>query len=407
MPEYSNQPTAADFDRESQQFVKTSIALFAAGFATFSALYCVQPLMPLFSDHFGVAPAVSSLSLSLTTGVLAFSILIFGLMSEGLERKRVMGSCLAASSALSLLAAFAPTWNLLLITRALSGAVLGGVPALALAYLAEETQSSRLGFATGLYIGGNAIGGMSGRVIGGIMADLGGWPLAFGVIGGIGILATAAFFWLLPKSRCFQPRHGLSLSQHFAPMAQHLHHPALHWVFVAGFALMGSFVTVYNYLAYRLSAPPFELDQSAIGAVFIVYIFGTVTSTIAGRFADRHGRPAVLAVGLGVMLLGLLLTVAATLPVIIVGIALYTSGFFAAHSTASGWTGQLAEHGKGQAAGLYLLAYYLGSSIIGSLGGVFWAYGGWFGVMILVACMMLLAAIALIRLWQWHRAVSA
>src|SRR5699024_7747489 len=119
-----------------------NIALFAAGFTTFSSLYCVQPLMPLFSEHFGVTPTVSSLSLSICTGVLAFSLLIVGLMSEAMERKRVMGACLAAASVLGLLAAAAPNWELLLVLRALSGAVLGGVPALALAYLAEETEPS-------------------------------------------------------------------------------------------------------------------------------------------------------------------------------------------------------------------------------------------------------------------------
>lgn len=384
-------------------FRQTNIALFAAGFATFSALYCVQPLMPALSAHFGVTPAVSSLSLSVATGVLAFSILWVGLMSESLERKRVMGVCLAAGSILTLVCAIVPSWSLLLIMRGLSGVALGGVPALALAYLAEETSPSRLGFATGLYIGGNAIGGMSGRVISGFMADIGGWQLAFGVEGVIGIVATLAFVWLLPAGRNFRPRHGLRMTQHIAPMIEHLRHGALRWVFVCAFVLMGAFVTVYNYLPYRLAAPPFMLGQGAIGSIFVVYLLGTVSSTIAGRLADRRGRVIVLGCGLSLMLIGLLLTMAAELSVIIIGIALFTSGFFAAHATASGWTGQLAERGKGQAAGLYLLAYYLGSSIIGSLGGVFWVNGGWFGVVILVGVMMLCAMIALSRLWRWQR----
>lgn len=403
MPD-SHDNTAANASGQGEvRFGRASMALFAAGFATFSMLYCVQPLMPLFSDYFGVSPAVSSLSLSLATGVLAFAILAAGLMSEALERKRTMGLCLAAASVLSLMAALAPTWELLLAARALSGIVLGGVPALALAYLAEETQPAALGFATGLYIGGNAIGGMAGRVIGGVMADVGGWRLAFAAMGILGVVATLIFVRLLPASRHFRPRRGLSPAQHFEPMAAHLRHPALPWLFVCAFVLMGGFVTVYNYLAYRLSAPPFLLDPGAIGGIFVVYLCGTLASTAAGRMADRHGRPLVLATGLGVMLVGLGLTLAPSLAVIIMAIALFTSGFFAAHATASGWTGQLAGHGKGQAAGLYLLAYYLGSSIIGSLGGLFWAYAGWPGVTGLVVGLMLLAWVALIRLWLWQR----
>lgn len=399
MPEASRTSAAV----ATNSFRRTSIALFAAGFATFSALYCVQPLMPALSDYFGVTPAVSSLSLSVATGVLAFSILLVGLMSESLERKRVMGWCLAAGSLLSLLCGFVPTWGLLLAMRALSGIAFGGVPALALAYLAEETPPSRLGFATGLYIGGNAIGGMSGRVISGFMADIGGWQLAFLVEGIIGLVATVLFIWLLPVARNFRPRHGLALAQHLAPMRRHLRHPALPWVFASAFVLMGAFVTVYNYLAYRLSAPPFMLEQGAIGSIFIVYLLGTASSMVAGRMADHSGRIVVLACGLAIMLVGLLLTMASALAVIIVGVALFTTGFFAAHSTASGWTGQLADSGKGQAAGLYLLAYYLGSSIIGSLGGVFWAVAGWPGVIGLVGVMMLCAMVALARLWRWQQ----
>lgn len=407
MNETNNTPPLVDSRAGDAPFWQISCALFAAGFATFSMLYCVQPLMPLFSDDFGVSPAVSSLSLSIATGVLAFSILFTGLMSEALERKRVMAVCLAAASILSLVAALAPNWSLLLAARALSGVVLGGVPALALAYLAEEMPPSALGFATGLYIGGNAIGGMAGRVIGGLMAEFGGWRLAFAVVGAIGVLATLLFLRLLPKSRHFKPRHGMTLTEHLAPMGDHLRHGALPWVFVTGFVLMGGFVSVYNYITYRLSSPPYALAPSAIGAIFIVYLLGTAASTIAGRMADRYGRPVVLATGIGIMALGLGLTQAAGLNVVILGIALLTIGFFTGHSTASGWTGQLADHGKGQAAGLYLLAYYLGSSIIGSIGGVFWSYAGWPGVTGMVACLLLLAAIAAAKLGLWQRRKSA
>jgi len=388
--------------RGDRRFRNASLALFAAGFATFASVYCVQPLMPLLSAHFHVTPAVSSLSLSITTGLLAFSILFTGLVSEAINRKRLMGWCLAASSLLCVLGALAPNWPVLLLLRALAGIALGGVPALALAYLAEETHASAHGFATGLYIGGTAIGGMSGRVISGVAADVGGWRLAMAAIGVAGMLATLIFARLLPASRNFRPRPGRRLSRYIIAMASHLRHGALPWVFVTGFALMGGFVTVYNYIAYRLSAPPYALDNSVIGAIFIVYLLGTAASITAGRLADSQGRAGVLAAGLVVMATGLLLTAFGSLVLIVTGIALLTIGFFASHGIASGWAGHLADHDKGQATGLYLLAYYIGSSVIGSLGGLFWAHGGWAGVVGLVSALLLLALVALLRLWRWQ-----
>ncbi len=384
-------------------FRSANIALSAAGFATFSSLYSVQPLMPLFSDSFGISPAASSLSLSITTAVLAFSIFIAGLMSEAIDRKRLMALSLIGSSLLSLAAAFAPGWGALLAARALEGIVLGGVPALAIAYLAEETRPSALGFAMGLYVSGTALGGMAGRVISGVAADLGGWRAAMAAMAVIGFIATLVFIRLLPASRHFQPRPGLSMAEHLAPIGRHLRHGALPWVFTIGFLLMGGFVAVYNYMPYRLAEGPYFLSQSAIGAVFVVYLLGIVASTTFGRLADRHGRARMLLIGLVVMILGLALTLATSLALLVVGIGLITLGFFASHAIASGWVGQLAQGGKGQAAGLYLLSYYLGSSLVGVLGGLFWAELGWPGVVALVAALLAIAFVAVFRLWVWQR----
>ncbi|MES1954720.1 MFS transporter [Salinisphaera hydrothermalis] len=387
----------------TSEYLRANLALFAAGFATFSSMYSVQPLMPEFSREFGVSAAVSSLSLSVTTGVLAFTLFLAGLMSGAIERKTVMTASLLGSATLSLVAAIAPGWSTLLVARAFEGIALGGVPALAIAYLSEEIKPADLGTATGLYIGGTACGGMGGRVIAGLLAEAFGWRVAIAVLGVIGFVAAAVFVWLLPRSRNFIAQRGLTIRQHAGPVVSHMRHRALPWVFFCGFLFMGAFVSVYNYVGYRLSAPPFSLGQGAIGAVFVVYMFGIVTSAIAGRIADRHGRPPVLIFAIVLMALGLALMWPDSLIAIIAGIALVTIGFFAGHSTASGWVGLLAEHGKGHAAGLYLLGYYLGSSVIGSLGGLFWSGYGWAGVAAMVAAILLIGLVATIRLTVWHR----
>lgn len=383
------------------------IALFAAGFATFSSLYSVQPLMPLFSHAFDISPAVSSLSLSVTTGVLALTLFVAGLMSEAIDRKRVMTASLLVSAALSVAAAFSPGWTTLLVARALEGIALGGVPALAMAYLAEEMRAGDLGFAMGLYVGGSAFGGMSGRVLSGAIADIGGWRAAMGLLGVLGFACAAIFIWLLPPSRHFTARRGLAFGDHFEPILRHLRHPALPWLFACGFVLMGSFVSVYNYIGYRLAAPPFAMSQTAIGAIFVVYLLGIAASAVFGRLADRHGRAPVLVVALLIMFTGLLLMLPASLAFIVVGIALVTIGFFAGHSVASGWVGPLAGTGKGQAAGLYLLAYYLGSSVVGSLGGLFWEHYGWPGVAAMVGTLVAVGVIATLRLAFWQKNAGA
>jgi YNFM family putative membrane transporter len=89
---------------------------------------------------------------------------------------------------------------------------------------------------------------------------------------------------------------------------------------------------------------------------------------------------------------------------IAIGIACVTFGFFAGHSVASGWVGRLAKEAKGQAAALYLLAYYIGSSVVGSYGGHVWAGYGWNGIAGLVGALLVIGIVATTRLRQHERA---
>jgi YNFM family putative membrane transporter len=309
-----------------------------------------------------------------------------------------MTASLTASSLLTLAVAFTPQWHALLLLRALEGLALGGVPAVAMAYLAEEVHPDGLGLAMGLYVGGTAIGGMAGRVITGVVADLFSWRVAIGTIGVLGILSMLAFRSLLPPSRHFVPRRGLGFSHHRTALVKHLGRPGLPLLFLMGFVLMGSFVTLYNYIGYRLLAPPFGLSQTAIGGIFVVYLTGVVASPWSGRMADTFGRGRVLIGSIVIMLCGLLLTTTQSLALIACGIACVTFGFFAGHAVASGWVGRIAKEAKGQAAALYLLAYYLGSSIVGSYGGRVWAAYAWTGVAVLVGGLLVIGILASARL---------
>jgi YNFM family putative membrane transporter len=385
-------------ERGSRAYWRASLALLFAGYATFSLLYCVQPLLPSFSDAFNVTPAQSSLSLSLSTAALALAIFVAGFVSEGWSRHKLMTLSLTVSSVLTIGVSIAPHWHQLLVLRTLEGLALGGVPAVAMAYLAEEVHPDGLGLAMGLYVGGTAIGGMAGRVITGVVADLFSWRVAIGTIGVLGILSMLAFRALLPPSRHFVPRRGLGFSHHRALLLRQFTRPGLPLLFLLGFVLMGSFVTLYNYIGYRLLAPPYRLNQTEIGAIFIVYLVGVVASPWSGRMADTFGRARVLIGSLLLMVFGLALTMLHPLAAIAAGIACVTFGFFAGHSVASGWVGRLAKDAKGQAAALYLLAYYSGSSLVGSYGGRVWAGHGWNGVVGLAGALLVIGLFAATRL---------
>ncbi|WAC74466.1 MFS transporter [Roseateles sp. SL47] len=370
---------------------RITVALFLAGFTTFSLLYSVQPLLPLFAQEFQVGAAASALSLSLATGCLAFAILCAGALSESMDRRRLMFASMTLAALLNLLASLLPSWHGLLLARAVEGLVLGGVPAVAMAYLAEEIHPGGLGRAMGQYVGGTAFGGMMGRVGVSVLSDAFGWRPALLIVSGVGLLAAAGFWWLLPPSKHFVRRQGVKLSDHVSAWRAHLTHPALPFLFAMGFLMMGTFVAFYNYAGFRLMRAPFSLSQSAIGLIFCAYLFGIVASTTAGGLSDRVGRAPALLTGIGLAMAGVLLGLSSWLPVVIVGIVLLTIGFFVAHSVSSAWVGALGGRSKGHAASLYLLAYYVGSSTLGAFGGWFWDHQGWPALVVYVVTLLVTA----------------
>ncbi|MEN5208368.1 MFS transporter [Stenotrophomonas terrae] len=382
------------------EFRRAVLALFMAGFATFGVLYCVQPLLPGFSSHFGISAGNSALALSLSTGVLAVAMLVAGIVSDRIGRRPVMVVSLLSSALLTLAIALVDDWSTLLVLRTLLGLSLSGVPAVAMTWLVEEMDSRSLGLAMGLYIGGNAVGGMSGRLIAGVVADHWGWRAGIAAVGVIALLATLALWTQLPASRHFHAQRAepMRMPARFAGLFADA---ALPWLFACGFLLLGVFVTLYNYLGYHLLAPPYGLSQTLVGLIFSVYLVGSVSSAWMGQLAGRLGRGPVLVLSFGLVLAGIVLLAMPWLPAMAAGIALATFGFFGGHSVASSWVGVRAGALRAEASALYLFSYYLGSSVLGAAGGVFYTHWGWAGVC--VFCLLLTLA-GMGAAWSlWHR----
>jgi YNFM family putative membrane transporter len=378
--------------RGTPQFIRVTLALFSAGLATFALLYCVQPILPVLSQEFGVSPASASISLSVSTGLLAVGLLFTGPLSDAIGRKQVMVTALLLASCCTLLSTMMTSWHGILIMRALIGLSLSGVAAVGMTYLSEEIHPSFVAFSMGLYISGNSIGGMSGRLLTGVMTDFFGWRVAIAMIGCFALAAALMFWRILPDSRHFKAA-SLRPKSLFINFRIHWRDKGLPLLFAEGFLLMGAFVTLFNYIGYRLMMPPWSLSQAVVGLLSVAYLTGTWSSPKAGAMTQRYGRGPVMVGFTAVMLCGLLLTLFSSLWLIFFGMLLFSAGFFAAHSVASSWIGPRARRARGQASSLYLFSYYLGSSIAGTLGGVFWHNWGWNGVGGFIAAMLVLALI--------------
>ncbi|UVH49272.1 MFS transporter [Pseudomonas sp. CBSPBW29] len=384
-------------EKGTPMFMRTVLALFSGGFATFALLYCVQPMMPALSHEFSINAAQSSLILSVATGMLAIGLLITGPISDTLGRKPVMVAALFCAALATIASGLMPTWEGILLMRALVGLSLSGLAAVAMTYLSEEIHPQHIGLAMGLYIGGNAIGGMSGRLIIGVLIDFVSWHTAMLIIGALALIAATVFWKILPESRNFRAStlHPRSLMDGFT---MHFKDAGLPWLFLEAFVLMGAFVTMFNYIGYRLLADPYDLSQAVVGLLSLVYLSGIYSSAKIGSLADRLGRRRVLWATIVLMLGGIALTLFNPLWLVVPGMLIFTFGFFGAHSVASSWIGRRALKAKGQASSLYLFSYYVGSSIAGTAGGFFWHYAGWNGIGGFIVALLIVALLVALKL---------
>lgn len=356
---------------------RLNLAMVTAGLAAFGILYAAQPVLPQIGAEFGVSPSRASLAVSASTGALALAVVPTAALALRFGRLPTMRVGLLLAVLLTALAALAPSFAALVVLRALSGVVLAAVAAVAMGHVGAEVHPSGLGSAMGLYVAGNSFGGVTGRLVTSLVADETSWRWGVAAVALFGLVATAAFWVLVPE-----PVGSPAAAEASRPRAVRdlVRRPGLVALLLVPFLLMGGFVAVYNYLSYRLAQEPFSLPVSVVGLVFLAYLAGTASSALAGRLADHLGRPRVLVVSVLVMGAGLALTLPDQITWVVAGLVVFTAGFFAAHSTASGWAPVLAAPHATRASSLYVCSYYAGSCVFGVVLGTPWARSGWAGV---------------------------
>ncbi len=371
---------------------RVTVALFAAGVTTFALLYSPQAVLPELAEDFGMPVPATTLSISVTTLAMAVALLAVGPITERIGRTPIIRVSVVVTSLVGIAHSLAPNWPILLALRGLQGVSLAGMAAVAMAYLREEIAPEAHAGATGLYVGGTAIGGMVGRLIVGAVADVAGWRWALAAMGGVGLACAVVVLLTLPPSRGFR-RSALSRRERLVRVRRLVSDPGLVALYGVAAVSMGAFIAVFNTVGFRLRGEPYGLGVAAASLAYLAYAPGSLTSAYAGRLADRIGRRPVLPVAVGALLLGLGLTSAAPLTVFLAGLVVFSGSFFAVHGVASGWVAARAQAvggGIGQASAFYLVAYYAGSSLFGGLAGPAWATGGWAAVLALTGVLGLI-----------------
>ncbi|MDV6013896.1 MFS transporter [Haloechinothrix sp. LS1_15] len=390
-----------------------SVAVFAAGVASFALLYAPQPVLPQIAAEFSLDPGTASLAVTAATGGLTVAVLPIAMLSELVGRRPVIVASLIGSVLLGLLIPVAPTYPALLVMRALQGVAIAGFPGVAAAYLAERLGARAVAGAVGAMVAGNTIGGMLGRLATGMNADWLGWragltisTLLSLVCAGVAVLALGRI-GDGPQRATGGSAPG-SAAAALRGLGAALVRPVLLAQYSVALLGMGAFVALYNAAAFRLTEPPFGLAPAVASLVFLAYAMGAVSSSLAGRLVGRFGRYRSVVGAVAVMAAGTVMTVSGSIGVVIAGFVVLTGGFFAAHAVSSGWAASEARPGgRGQASGLYTLAYYLGSTVGGTVGSVVFAVAGWRALVAVVAAWLACAVLAVTAVHRSGAAVPA
>lgn len=377
-----------------------TLPVVLAGFAAFLDLYATQPLLPMLARAFQAGNFAVSLTVTAPTLAVALAAPWAGRLADRLGLRTVIVGSAFALAAVTLLASTAATLPQLIAWRFLQGLVTPGLFAGAIAYIHEEWPPSRTGRATAAYVSGTVVGGVTGRLLAGVMAADVSWPSAFVVLGLIGFAVAGALWAWLPRER----RRGRAEGRPAGLWRALLRHPQILATYAVGFCMLGTQVAMFTYVPFLLAAPPFSLSTAALGLIFLTYVVGAVVTPFAGRGIDVYGHRPLLVAALALCAAGSLLTLVPSLPVVAAGLSIFATGVFCAQAVSNSHVAHHAAHDRAFAIGLYTSCYYIGGSVGGAVPAPLFAAGGW------QACVAFILAVELLMLaiaWRyWNTETS-
>jgi MFS transporter, YNFM family, putative membrane transport protein len=379
------------------------LAAGIAGYCAFINLYSPQSILPLLSTEFGVGAAEISTTITVSTLAVALTAPFTGTVADVLGRKRVIVAAMFVLVIPTVMVSLSTSLSALIFWRAVQGLVLPPIFAVMVAYIGDELSRQEATTVAGIYSSGASLGGFSGRLFVGVLADLISWRAGFMALAAIAFAGAIVVAFLLPHERKFVRSEGLVASG--KQMLAHLRNGQLLATYAVGFGVLFNFITTFTYVSFYLAAPPFNLSASWLGAIFVVYLTGSLLTPWTGWAVARFGRRRFTVRVIAVWGAGIALTLAPSLPLIVAGLALCAGCGLICQAISTGYVTVTAKAGRSSAVGLYVTSFYVGGSFGAALGGLAWIFGGWPACVALVAAMLVI--LAAIVFFGWSRRVPA
>ncbi|EGR1556189.1 TPA: MFS transporter [Vibrio parahaemolyticus] len=380
------------------EYKRITLSLALGSFLVFSNLYLLQPMLPTFTTLFSISETQVNWLFAASTLALSFSLVPMAVLSESIGRKPVMMVGLFSIPAISALMLLGDSFIFLVACRALIGIALAAFAAVAVAYMAEELDKHAFSMAIGTYIAANSLGGIAGRISGGLLADNFSVDVAIEVMMVVTLIGVICVHYLLPKQRNFTPSSS-SLRHQNRAIIGHFRNQRVWFAMLIGGLNFALFVNLYSVMGFRLVSAPHNVPVGLASLIFICYLGGTFSSRCAGHWSKRYSSILGMFLGAVVSMAGMWIAAFESLAAMLIGLLLISFGAFFTHTLAYGWVGQNATQAKATATALYLVHYYVGGSLGGFLLLYCWQHGGWSTVLLggSVLYAVMFAAIAYLK----------
>ena len=374
------------------------IAASIAGFCTFINLYSPQAILPLLSQEFGAGAKEISAIITASTLAVAMIAPFSGTVADVLGRKRVIVTAMVVLAIPTVFSAMSESLHALIFWRFVQGLAMPPVFAVTVAYIGEELSPKEATAVTGFYTSGSSLGGFTGRLLTGALADAVNWRFALLTLAALTVIGAVVVAKLLPRERRFVKSSGLVASG--KQMLGHFRNPQLLATYAVGFGVLFNFLATFTYISFRLAAPPYNMSPTLLGIIFVTYLSGTALTAMTGRFVSRFGRRGFVQIVIAIWLAGVLLTLLGPVWLILIGLSISACCGMLCQAVSTGYVTITAQVGRSSAVGLYVTSFYLGGSFGAGLGGIAWTVGGWPACVAMIAAMLAVMATIVAVTWR-------
>ncbi|WP_299011500.1 MFS transporter [uncultured Shewanella sp.] len=357
-----------------------------ASIVVYINLYLVQGMLPLIAEHFLVSMSQATLLLSITSFTLAIFLLFFALLSDRIGRKKPALVSLYLIALIDFMMIWTHDFSVLLLLRMIQGGLLAALPAVAMAYFKDELGQDLLLKAGAIYITVNSLGGILGRLLGGIMSEYLTWSQSMHFLFVLTLIGCFISSYYLPDCRFNKPvreqSKGYVSQADIAGFVLHLRDLKMRLVYCIGGLAFMVMVNQFSYIQLHLMASPFSWNRFEVTFIFLCYLSGTFATYRSGKWLRRLGFSRVVLFCVGLMCFGVLLTLLNSPFNIFLGFLLSALGFFLLHTSCNTWVAMRANAHRSKATALYLCCYYIGAALGGPYLLPFWQRWEWSGVVL-------------------------